>query len=301
MSRPLLIAVFGPLAGLLFGLWLFGIFQSVPPHWLIYSSAPSTIFTNPEPARMIFLVLLAFLPIAFFFWIDVWQLRKRFPLFDIPGMAMMVAVSKRGVITLFTIVLMWSSAIGVVWYAAAPWDSYLIRIVGVTTGLFLLYILMPPVAIFLGASKSSGDVLIMARCYLLPYRVLVLIDRIMFDESLMDSSHDNLRTVPRANWQKTVGKLVEFAPIVFIDAREASDAVCCEIRYMSHPDRVGKAIFIVNENGLAPGITRAGIDPRGSSLGCCTANKLPRIISEFRKTGSVMRPKYGTTRRPWEV
>ena len=61
----------------------------------------------------------------------------------------------------------------------------------------------------------------------------------------------DLRTRPNL-WQHTVVLLIDYVPLVVVDLRRPSELVADEVKWLADPSRIGKALFLVGEEGLLP-------------------------------------------------
>lgn len=287
MRGPMLTSLWFPFGQGLFGLWLFEWLPAKPPRWLTEGATVDPVIAYPDMARVLFLFLLTMISIGPFIWIDTGRLRRRFPVSDLATIVRLVLSSRRGAMTLGVLALLvgqtaWSVFQGV------PVESYYVRVSLVIACGIVMIILLPPAAIVLASSSPvSGKLLENSAKHAFPFRVISLLDGKYLGPTIFANKNDNLRTILGQSWRAAVHRLVEFTPLVIVDARSATPAVCEEIRHMLEPRRVGKAIFVVNQDGSAPGLREVGVETRHVPLVCCPADDLPEAIARFKRTGTV--------------
>ena len=279
MRGPTLTRLWVPVGAILFGVWLFGWLPARPPDWLT-EAAPA----DSGMGRTLYLLMLTFASIGPFIWIDTSRIRRRFFLRDIPAMLRLVLSSRRGAFIL-TVVAMHFVGMGAYLAQGEPPDSYFLRIMLVTVAMVLMSILLPPVAIVLASSSPpSGELLRTVAKHLAPLRVVSLLDGKYLGPRNWTSKEDNLRTILGNSWRSAVHRLIEITPLVIIDTRVVTDAVCEEIRHMLNEERVGKAIFIVERDGSSPGVRACDVDTTEVVLISCTLEDVPRTIAAFQRS-----------------
>jgi len=284
MRRPMLTSIWFPFAQGLFGLWLFDWLPWSPPPWLTEGAAGDPMIRFPEAARVAYLFVLIIVSVGPPIWIDTWRLTHRSPTIGALPMLRLVAASKRGVTTLVVTSLFVLQA---AWFVrhGVPIQSYLIRMMALTTLGVWMITLLPPVAIVLTGSSSSGGQLVAAATRMMfPFRVVALLDGKLLGPTLFFSPSDNLRTLLGQTWRASVHRLVGLASLVIVDARSATPPVCEEIDYMLHASRVDKAVFVVNDDGTAPGLDAARV-PLPGPLVLCTVRGLPSVVRGFVEAG----------------
>ena len=287
MRRLTLSTFWSPFGEILFGVWLFGWLPLKPPLWLVTagSADPSGY---PRAARVIFLLMLTMLSLNLVIWIDTVRMRRRFPLRDLPAMVRLVVASRQGAVVLYPAAI--GAAVLVAWFGfrATLLTSYSGRSAIVLVCGVLLILLLPPGAIVLGSSSPGSVDLVVGTTRLMhPYRVVSLIEDRRLIRTPFAGKHDNLRTVKSASWRGAVHRLIEITPLVIVDTRFPTPHVCEEIKHMLDERRVSKAIFVVNEDGSAPGLEAAGVNIVNNSLVCCPLSDVPATIARFRSTGEV--------------
>lgn len=272
----------------IFALWLFGWLPVKPPAWLAEGPAIDPIIAHPQMARSLFFVILIVISIGPFAWLGTWVFTRRCPLRDLPRMLMLVAVSKRGARTLLVILLAFG-ILGYFVFRGAPWGSFFVRIELATICGVLMNVTLPPTAIVLAnSSEASGSLLEMVAQHLIPLRVVSLLNGTQLGPHMFVSQDNNFRTIGGESWRPTVHELVEITPLVFVDARSATPPVCDEIRHMAVPQRVGKAVFVIKDDGTAPGLEAAGLAPRATPPCYCTVTEVPAVIDSFKRTGRIV-------------
>ena len=283
MRGPMVTALWCPAGIVLFSLWLFGILPVSPPQWLTSGTVPDPMVARPALARNVFLALLIMVSVVPFMWIDTLRLRRGFPLRHVSTMIRMVFASRRGAMAFLAMGYLAAQGAWLVSHGV-PAGSILVRIGLVIVCGVATILLLPPVAIVLAnSSRASGQLLeAVSRC-LFPYRVVSLLDGEHLGPTMFASPHDNLRTLLGNSWRGTVHRLVDISPIVIVDARSATPPLCEEIGYMLDRSRVGKAVFVVNADGSAPGLEASRTDWHRAHPTCCPASELPRLIGAFRR------------------
>lgn len=113
-----------------------------------------------------------------------------------------------------------------------------------------------PVCLLLLAesSQKTGRVLEQISSHLLPLRVVAMIDQDRTGCSLGGFSWftDNPRTESEHEWRELVDQLSELVPNIVLDARTDNPVIIYEAKeILTHPERVTKAIFIVEDDGSA--------------------------------------------------
>ena len=291
MRGPMLTRLWFPLGQVLFGLWLFNALPVKAPAWLTDGPANDPSIAEPEIVRALFLVMLILISMGPFMWVDTARLRRRAPLLDLPAMLRLVLSSRRGVLTLVVLALFLGQTAWCVMGGGVPMDSLFVRInVAVTCGV-LMIVLLPPTAIVLASSApstGSGRLLDITAKSLFPFRVVSLLDGKRLSSAMFASRLDNLRTIGRQGWRQSVHCLVDITRLVIVDARSSTPPVCEEILYMLHPERVRKAIFVIADDGSAPGLEAVGVGlKRPLHIRCCTEAEIPREIARFRTYGEL--------------
>ena len=291
MRGPMLSRLWFPLGTIIFGLWLFGVLPVDPPRWLTEGPSVDPIIAQPEMARVLFLVMLILISVGPFMWIDTARLRRRFPLMDLPAVCRMVFSSRRGALTFLVLLLFAGQTAWVVLFRGVPVGSYFVRInLAIACGV-LMIILLPPTAIVLASSSGeSGRLLEAVARSFFPYRVVSLLDGSRLAPTIWANKNDNLRTILGRTWRSTVHRLVDISPITIVDARSATPPVCEEIQYMLHPDRVGRAVFVINDDGSAPGLREVRSDWQRLQLVCAFPSQVAGVIASFRRNGCITQP-----------
>ena len=138
-------------------------------------------------------------------------------------------------------------------YFFAQFPGYVVIIFIIFSAITLLNLSMPPAVLFLGeSSEDRGNLIIEASNAINPLRLVHLLN--LSFSGLSYFSRENIEEGSlRTNsfeWRSVVYPLMDSAPIVVVDAREEPTGnVMTEIEHMLHPDRLHKAIFIVEDNG----------------------------------------------------
>ena len=146
----------------------------------------------------------------------------------------------------------------------------------------------PPSILLLGTSRRETIRLfnhIERSIY--PYRVIVLLNPSQSEPDRHSYLHwlhfefSNLRILIDSNWQIIVNRICNSVPIVVLDTRLASPAVIeeTEIIFQSF---LSKTIFVVDENGEAPSIYKAG---RQSMIDQCRISNMDNIIKTLKEFG----------------
>ncbi len=280
-----------PFGTIIFVLWLFGVFPIGPPPWLTEGPSVDPIVAHPEMARTLFLLTLILISIGPFIWLDTGRLRRRFPLKDLPAVCRMVFSSRRGALIFLVLLLIIAQGVWLVLFRGVPAGSYIVRICLAVAGGVLMIILLPPTAIVLASSSTeSGRVLEVVARQFFPLRVVSLLDGSRLGSTIWASKHDNLRTILGHTWRSTVHRLVDISPMIIVDARFTTPPVCEEIEYMLHPGRAGRAVFVTNDDGRAPGLQEVRPDWQLLHLVCSTPGQVPGVIGSFLRNGCIMQP-----------
>lgn len=287
-NRQPITFVWFPLGMILFGLWLFTGYPVSPPGWLTEGPVYDPGIALPYAARGLYLSLLILVSSGPFVWIDTQRLRGRFVVLDIPAIARMILTSRRGAKTFLVLVLYTCFTVWQVLLRGVPVGSYFVRISLLTVSGVLMIILLPPTVIFLGSSDKSGRLLETVAGNLFPYRVVSLLDASRLGPTIWANKQDNLRTIRGDSWRSTVHRLVGITPLTIVDARPVTPAVCEEIEYMLHSDRVDRALFVINDDGSAPGLTSVRADWQQLRIVTSSRGDLPDLIAAFQRgIGSV--------------
>lgn len=288
MRKLTLSVLWAPFGEILFGVWLFGWLPLKPPLWLVAGGnidPPGVGY--PRLARVIFLVLLAMLSLYPLIWFDTVRMRRRFPLRELPVMVRLVLASREGAIALYPMAI---GAAVVAWFLLrnSLLASYSMRIGIMIVCGTLMILLLPPGAIVLGSSSpGSVDLVVGITRLMHPYRVVSLIEDRRLIRTPFAGKHDNLRTVKSASWRGAVHRLVEITPLVIVDTRFPTPNVCEEIKHMLDARRISKTLFVINEDGTAPGLEAVGVDLVHKQMACCSLRDVPAAIARFRSTGEV--------------
>lgn len=265
----------------LFGLWLFDAFPISPPQWLTEAHAG-----EPKISQSLFLVLLTTASIIPIIWIDTGRLRRHTPLLDIQVMAKIVFTSRRGALNLFAMFLFAGLTAWTVIVNGVPVDSYFVRTNILILCSFLMMIILPPSAIVLASSSFQSRWLLETIVWgFKPLRVITLLDASRLGTILIAARHDNLRRFGGQSWQPIVHRLIDIAPLVIVDARIFTPQVREEIEYMLQPERVRRAVFIINDDRSAPGLQAIQTDWQQLQLHCVFLRQLPLTIANFRSSG----------------
>lgn len=293
MRKVLVTFLWFPVGQILFGLWLFERLPAKPPQWLTSQSAADPAIAYPELARVIFLSLLILISVGPFIWIDTARLRKRFSLADVPAMLRLVLRSKRGALTFGVLVLFLAQTAWFVFRGVLPSDSYMVRIpVAIACGI-LMHFLLPPAAIVLASSSGDSAALLKSTSVsFFPLRVVSLLNGAHLGGSAFASEHDNLRTISGQTWRESVHRLVDITQLVIVDARSTTPPVCEEIRYMRDPSRITKALFIVNDDGSAPGLDEPCSGSAEPVPYSSRAADVPRAVVEFKRAGAITQQRF---------
>jgi len=266
--------------------WLFGWLPTKPPQWLTGSFFDNSGVVD-RLNRVIFLCLLTMISRRPFLWIDTARLRQRSGIADLPKMVRLILAARRSgivlvIMALTTIVIAWEVFRGIA-------DPFAVRIAVVLFADLLLIFLLPPTVIVLAASSQfSKRLFVETKREMLPFRVVSLLDgKLRVLASLGGVGRDNLRTVRVANWRAAIGRLVEITPLVIVDARFPTLHVCEEISYLVDAHSLGKAIFVINDNGTAPALEAVGVDTVHHPLVCYPARDIPAAVARFRDTGEI--------------
>ena len=288
MRKLMLTRLWFPLGELFFGLWLFDCLPLKAPSWLTEGPMDDPIIAFPDVARAVFLSLLILISLGPFIWIDTARLRRRMPLRELLPMLKLILSSRRGAMTFIVIALFLGQTAWFVVVRGVPLDSFFVRInLAIVCGV-LMIILLPPTAIVLASSSAaSGELLEMVSRSFFPFRVVALLDGARLGPAIFANKNDNLRTIGGNTWRQAVHHLVEITPFVIVDARSSTPPVCEEIRYMLHHARVTKAIFVVNDDGRAPGLEAVEVDLRQLPHIRCPIADMPREIARFKITGAM--------------
>jgi hypothetical protein len=260
-----------------FVLWLFGWLPVKPPQWLTGGASVETGATDWR--RLLFLFLLATIPLQLLTWIETTGLRRRSSLRDIPVMLRLVLATKRGRVTFIPMLL--GSVITVLQTSLGAYHK---RIGLLVFCLAIMIFLLPPGALVLGSSSRLSDRFFKITKRLMhPVRVVSLLEGNLFSVlALPGSGLDNLRTINSAKWRLVVHQLIEITPLVIVDARFPTPLVCEEITHLLDERRVSKTIFVVNEDGSAPAIEETGVNMTDFPLMCCPARDLHIAVTRFR-------------------
>jgi hypothetical protein len=233
--------------------------------------------------RAIFCVLLVLISPAPWLWLDTAVLRHRSPVAGVGTMIGLKLKSKRGRQTAVVVASLvgWTAWVAIS-HPVLPNPYFLHIELAIVIGA-LSIILLPPVAIVLASSSDeSGRLVELASRCLFPYRAIALLDANEIGWSTFFTKEDNLRTIEYANWRESVHRLAAMSRLVIVDARKATGPVCEEVRFMLHPSRLPKALFVTHENGSAPAIDAVGINSGTFSVIRCSQAALVQEIARFK-------------------
>jgi hypothetical protein len=140
----------------------------------------------------------------------------------------------------------------------------------------------PPVVLLLtSSSERTIDLLLSINNGIAPLRAVALL-KIKLCQQLIIG--DNLRTVDEKLWKSIVHQLIEISPIVVIDARAKSGPVAEETFLMLAPERVGKAIFLLEPDGRCPSLDAHGIDPTQHALRTVNEEALIKLLRDMTRS-----------------
>ena len=151
----------------------------------------------------------------------------------------------------------------------------------------MLYLSTPPSVVLLTSSRPSALFLReWLERSLFPYRVIVLLDSHApyragygwFQRNLL--SWDNLRTY-RKDWETTVHRLMQIAPFIALDAREATDGVVSEAEHIVAQGIQGKTVFITDVHGRAAVVEDANFHGTDPMLRFANIYQLPRVFKDL--------------------
>ncbi len=160
-----------------------------------------------------------------------------------------------------------------------------------TVSLFLfwlhivLYQALPPSILLLGASGAGTLALRHAlERGLYPYRVVVLLEptaAISATDSLFTRNlfeWDNVRTSDGA-WRASVFSLLETVPAIVVDTRLSTQGVVEEIQRMFNYQLDDKALFVTDDEGIAPALSAARVQVQAGSV-----LREKEIIAELKRS-----------------
>lgn len=134
--------------------------------------------------------------------------------------------------------------------------------VGVAVPLVVPFrVMLPPGVLFLAGSGDRATGLFFRLGSAVPVRVVAGLDYARMGPFGLMARLDITRAANDDAWRSVVSRLVDIAPVIIIDTVERTGPCLHEASLVSTPERVGRTVFICDENGRCPSLEAVGIDP----------------------------------------
>jgi len=161
----------------------------------------------------------------------------------------------------------------------------------------ILRLSLPPTILFLAGSGDRANALLF-RLHLAvnPLRIVTLLDPKQMGVMGLLLRLDIMRTSNENNWKSMVHRLIDIAPIFVVDTVSRTGPVRYEAFLMTAPERIGRVIFLSDENGDCPSLLAEGINPSDHAIPV----SLPEDMEEeiFNRLQVVLRYGYKSAHSP---
>jgi hypothetical protein len=155
--------------------------------------------------------------------------------------------------------------------------------------------LVPPTVLVLGGSnRETSTMLSSVHDKAWPFRTSSLLNAKSLGWRAMEYS--NLRSKRDEEWLKSVQAVLDIAAIVVIDVRQTTGSLIDEIQLVVQDQHTSRAIFVVRDDGVAPGLDDVGIQKPYAGLDCQTADETSTRVAKRLQRRLILRDS--SSRRP---
>ena len=97
---------------------------------------------------------------------------------------------------------------------------------------------------------------------------------------------DITRATNDSAWRSVVSRLIDIAPLIVIDTVGRTGPCRYEASLVSTPERIGRTVFVCDENGRCPSLEAEGIDPAEHAVPVIYAEDLEKTVRDvLRRSG----------------
>jgi hypothetical protein len=142
-----------------------------------------------------------------------------------------------------------------------------------------LRLTLPPTILFLtGSGERANTLLLRLHRAATPLRVVALLDPERMGSVGQMLLLDLMRTSDENMWKSMVHQLLDIAPVFVVDTVHRTAPVRYEAFLMLAPERVGRTIFISDDEGVCPSLQAEGIDPSEHAIPITRPNDLEKSV-----------------------
>ena len=142
-------------------------------------------------------------------------------------------------------------------------------------------VMLPPGILFLAGSGQRATRLFFRLSLSVPLRVVAGLDYHWMGPFGRVSRLDITRATKDSAWRSVVSRLIDITPLIVIDTVERTGPCQYEASLVSTPERVGRTVFICDDDGRCPSLEAVGIDPAEHAIHVIYAENMEKTVRDI--------------------